>query len=158
MIIFSPVGGWLADRSGRRVPAVAGTVLLALGALPLVLISDGWSWMLLLALLVLIGVGLGFSSASVQTTAVEVVPSNAVGQAAGLFSTMRYLGSIIGSSGMAAVLAATVPSLGSFRLLFAALFLSACAAVVSAARLPRWSGARDESRQHVPSPTRPARH
>jgi MFS family permease len=41
MSIFSPVGGWLADRSGRRVPAVAGTVLLALGALPLVLISDG---------------------------------------------------------------------------------------------------------------------
>ena len=146
MIIFSPVGGWLADRSGRHVPAVAGTVLLALGALPLVLISDGWSWMLLLAPLVLIGVGLGLSSASVQTTAVEVVPSNAVGQAAGLFSTMRYLGSIIGSSGMAVVLAATVPSLGSFRLLVAALFLSACAAVVSAARLPRWSGARDGSR------------
>ena len=59
MIIFSPVGGWLADRSGRHVPAVAGTVLLALGALPLVLISDGWSWMLLLALLVLIVWGSG---------------------------------------------------------------------------------------------------
>ena len=114
MIIFSPVGGWLADRAGAAFPPLPARYCSPSGRFP---------------------------SASVQTTAVEVVPSNAVGQAAGLFSTMRYLGSIIGSSGMAAVLAATVPSLGSFRLLFAALFLSACAAVVSAARLPRWSGA-----------------
>ncbi len=155
-IIFSPLGGWLSDRSGRRVPAVAGTAVLAIGVLPFLAIGDSWTWMLYLAPLVLIGIGLGLSSASVQTTAVEVVPSNAVGQAAGLFSTMRYLGSIIGSSGMAAVLAGPNPPVGSFRLLYAALFLSACAAIIAASRLPRWSSAPHEPGEQALTPTHPA--
>src|SRR5919206_5267533 len=152
-IIFSPIGGWLSDRSGRRIPAFAGTALLAIGMLPFLAIEDTWSWMLYLAPLVLVGMGVGLSSASVQTTAVEVVPSNAVGQAAGLYSTMRYLGSIIGASGMAAVLAAPEPAVGSFRLLYAALFVSACGAVIAASRLPRWSSEREEPRKRTLTPT-----
>ncbi|CAN5636593.1 MFS transporter [soil metagenome] len=137
MILFSPVGGWLSDRSGRRLPAVIGTSLIAAGTLPLLVIRPDWSWPFYLVPLVLLGIGVGLSAASVQTAAIEVAPSDQTGQAAGLFSTMRYLGSITGSAGMAAILSSVTPSIGSFRLLYALLLLAACGALVSAGRLPR---------------------
>ena len=35
MVVFSPIGGRLADRFGRRLPAVAGCVVLTAGLVPL---------------------------------------------------------------------------------------------------------------------------
>jgi EmrB/QacA subfamily drug resistance transporter len=138
MVFLSPLGGRLSDRSGRRFPAVVGTVLIALGTLPFLAISASWSWALYLAPLIVLGSGLGLSMAPVQTAAIETVPLDQTGQAAGLFSTMRYLGSIIGSSVMAAVLAGSAPPVGNFRILYAALLLSAFGAVITAWRLPIW--------------------
>jgi EmrB/QacA subfamily drug resistance transporter len=138
MVFLSPLGGRLSDYSGRRLPAVMGTVLIALGTLPFLAIAPFWSWWLYLAPLVLLGIGLGLSTASVQTTAIETVPLGQAGQAAGLFSTMRYLGSILGSSAMAAVLNGSASPVGNFRALYAALFLSACGAIITAWRLPTW--------------------
>jgi EmrB/QacA subfamily drug resistance transporter len=138
MVFLSPLGGRLSDRSGRRFPAVVGTVLIALGTLPFLAISAFWSWALYLAPLIVLGSGLGLSMAPVQTAAIETVPLDQTGQAAGLFSTMRYLGSIIGSSVMAAVLAGSAPPVGNFRILYAALLLSAFGAVITAWRLPIW--------------------
>ena len=37
MVVFSPIGGRLADRYGRRLPSVAGCVVLTIGLLPLAL-------------------------------------------------------------------------------------------------------------------------
>ena len=51
---------------------------------------------------------------------------------------MRYLGSILGSSAMAAVLSGSAPPVGNFRVLYAALFLSACGAVLAARLVPAW--------------------
>jgi EmrB/QacA subfamily drug resistance transporter len=135
VVFCSPLGGRISDRSGRRLPAVVGTVLVALGALPLLAIAPFWSWPLYLAPLVLLGSGLGLSMAPVQTAAIETVPPAQVGQAAGLFSTIRYLGSIIGSSLAAAVLSEPAPPVGSFRVLYAALLLSAFGAIIAAWRL-----------------------
>jgi EmrB/QacA subfamily drug resistance transporter len=101
MVFFSPLGGRLSDRSGRRLPAFLGTVLIALGTLPFLAIAPFWSWPVYLAPLVLLGIGSGLSMASMQATAIETVSLGRAGQAAGLFSTMRYLGSILGSSVMA---------------------------------------------------------
>jgi EmrB/QacA subfamily drug resistance transporter len=139
LVFLSPLGGRLSDYSGRRLPAVMGTVLIALGTLPFLAIAPFWSWSLYLTPLVLLGIGLGLSTASVQTTAIETVPPGQTGQAAGLFSTMRYLGSILGSSVMAAVLSGSSSSVGNFRVLYAALFLSACGAIIAAWRLPTWT-------------------
>jgi|SRR5215216_2410578 hypothetical protein len=60
------------------------------------------------------------------------------GQAAGLFSTMRYLGSIIGSSVRAAVLSGSAPPVENFCVLYAALLLSTFGAIITAWRLPLW--------------------
>ncbi len=105
-----------------------------------------------LAPLIVLGSGLGLSTASVQATAIETVPLDQAGQAAGLFSTMRYLGSIIGSSFMAAVLSGSAPPVGNFRVLYAALFLSACGAVVTAWRLPVWIKIADDGEMRPSGP------
>ncbi len=137
-IVFSPLGGRLSDSLGRRAPAVVGMALITLGAFPFLLVDPAWSWLVYLVPLVFIGAGLGLSMAPVQTTAIETAPSSQAGQASGLFSTMRYLGSILGSSVMAAVLSGATPPVTNFRILYAVLFLSACGATIAALHLPRW--------------------
>src|SRR5918994_128215 len=82
--------------------------------------------------------------ALVQATAVKTAPSNQTGQAAGLFSTMRYLWSILGLSIMAAVLIGPTPPVENFRILYAALFLSACGAIFAGWRLPVWLKRADD--------------
>ena len=135
-IFLSPLGGRLSDRVGRRAPVVVGACLISLGVLPFLAIGPAWSWPLYLFPLILVGAGLGLSMAPVQATAIETAPSSQSGQAAGLFSTMRYLGSILGSSIMAAVLIGRTPPVENFRILYAALFLSACGAILASWRLP----------------------
>ena len=137
-IFLSPLGGRLSDRVGRRTPVVLGACLVSLGVLPFLAIGPSWSWPLYLGPLILVGAGLGLSMAPVQATAIEAASSSQTGQAAGLFSTMRYLGSILGSSIMAAVLIDPAPPVENFRILYAALFLSACGAILASWRLPVW--------------------
>ena len=103
-IAIAPLGGRLADRWGRRWPTVAGMLILALGLLPLAL--AGWQvelWLMLSSLAVA-GVGLGLSSAGLQVSAVESVDPQDAGVASGVYSTSRYLGSIVGSSLLASML------------------------------------------------------
>jgi MFS family permease len=136
MIVFAPLGGWLADHRGWRYPATLGSVLLAAGALSLVLIDSGWGWAVYLCPLIAIGAGVGLSSAPTQALAVNVAPNSVAGQAAGLFSTMTYLGSILGSAGMAAILGDGTPNIANFRLLYFAVLIAAVLGVLAAAQLP----------------------
>ncbi len=106
-VLFAPVGGRLADRYGRRWPTVGGMALLTLGLLPLALGGAQVNELMLFGGLGLAGVGLGLSSASLQTSAVEAVEQRQAGVASGVFSTSRYLGSIIGSSLLAGLLGAS---------------------------------------------------
>jgi sugar phosphate permease len=112
--------------------------LITLGAFPYLLADPAWLWFVYLGPLIFIGAGLGLSMSPVQTTAIETAPSSQAGQASGLFSTMRYLGSILGSSVMAAVLSGATPPVTNFRVLYATLFVSACSATIAALRLPIW--------------------
>jgi EmrB/QacA subfamily drug resistance transporter len=138
MVVFSPLGGRLSDSLGRRAPAIVGMALITLGAFPFLLADPAWLWFVYLVPLIFVGAGLGLSMSPVQTTAVETAPPSQAGQASGLFSTMRYLGSILGSSVMAAVLSGATPPVTNFRVLYATLFVSACSATIAALRLPMW--------------------
>lgn len=159
MIVFSPAGGWLADRFGKRVPAVAGTALIASGTLPLLAVDAEWSWGVYLAPLIVVGVGIGLSSAPVQTAAIQAAAVHETGQAAGLFSTMRYLGSILGSAAMAAILTGSRPEASEFHILYAALFVAALCSVISASRLPplarQQPDAGDKPAEAILSPGQP---
>jgi EmrB/QacA subfamily drug resistance transporter len=133
MVVFSPLGGRLADRLGRRRPTVAGLALLALGLLPLAISGAEVGTRTLLGGLGLVGVGLGLASAGLQTAAIESVGPRESGAASGIFSTSRYLGSIVGSSVLGVLFgpmgrgAAGVGSL--FLMTFAAALLSALASL-----------------------------
>jgi MFS family permease len=98
MVICSPIGGRLSDRWGRRWPTVGGLVLLTLGLLFLGLAGSEPVLPVLVGGLGVAGVGLGLSSAGMQSAAVEAVAKKEAGVASGIFSTSRYLGSIVGAS------------------------------------------------------------
>lgn len=98
MVVCSPLGGRLSDRWGRRWPTVIGLALLTLGLLLLGLAGSESVLPVLVGGLGVAGIGLGLSSAGMQSAAVEAVPKNEAGVASGIFSTSRYLGSIVGSS------------------------------------------------------------
>lgn len=138
MIIFSPLGGRLSDQRGRRFPAVLGTALIVAGVFPLIALTADWTWFMLLVPLVVLGIGVGLSAAPVQAAAVNAVAASEAGQAAGLFSTMRYLGSILGSAGLAAILS-DPPKDSDIRVLYIGLTVAALLACAATARLPRGS-------------------
>jgi EmrB/QacA subfamily drug resistance transporter len=139
MLVFGPVGGWLSDRVGRRAPALAGTLIATAGAAPLVAISTTWAWPAYLVPLMVVGCGIGLAGAPVQAAAMQAARAGEAGQAAGMFSTMRYLGSILGAAGMAAILGAADDE-RAFRALFALLVIAAGVAAAASSRLPRGLG------------------
>ncbi len=105
-IFCAPLGGYLADRWGRRWPVSAGLTLLTVGLFTLTWIDAQIALPVLVGSLTIAGIGLGLSQAGMQTTALEAVSQREAGVAAGLFSTSRYIGSIVGSSILPALYAA----------------------------------------------------
>jgi MFS transporter, DHA2 family, methylenomycin A resistance protein len=135
--LAGPVGGRWMDARGRVFPAVVGAVSLFVGIAALTIAVGGANlWPLAIAL-GLMGLGLGVAGASVQATAVEAVPVQRAGSASGIFSTARYLGSVIGSTALAVVFV-TRPSAGEserFTALFAVLTVIAAAGILVNTRL-----------------------
>jgi MFS transporter, DHA2 family, methylenomycin A resistance protein len=87
---------------------------------------------------VLVGTGLGLAGASLQAAALEAVPPEMAGSAAGLFSTTRYFGSITGSLAIAVLVTdgtGVRPVLG----------LATAAAVVALAAATRLAPSREVS-------------
>lgn len=133
-VVCAPTGGRLADRFGRRRPAVGGLALLALGTVPLAAGGAAVSLSALLGGLGLIGVGLGLASAGMQTAAVEAVGSAEAGVAAGLFATSRYLGSIVGTSVLGGLLGAG----NGFGAVFLLVALAGAGAALASLGLRDW--------------------
>ena len=123
------VGGRMIDRFARRLPKTLGLVTLAVGVLPIALAGQDVSIPTLLAGLALVGLGIGLATPGLQRSGVEAVESDQAGSAAGLCSTSRYLGSIIGSAIIAGILGASDVDVDGLSLVF---LLSFVAAVVSA--------------------------
>ena len=129
-ILVAPLGGRLGDRLGHRLPAMAGHALATAGLVPLALGADAHPGALL-GCLAVAGVGFALSMAPLQTSAVEAVGPAQAGVASGLFSTSRYLGSIVGSMALAALLVSTdtgVTGFGAVALLVIAAALLATVA------------------------------
>lgn len=137
MSIFSaflgPVGGRWADRSGRWLPATSGGVMFLGGTVVLAIAMPGTSILPVILGLAAMGLGLGIAGASIQTAAVESVPLERTGSAAGVFSTSRYLGSVAGSTVLAALFAgdAVVGAASRYTQLFMGLAVVALAALVA---------------------------
>ncbi len=125
-VVLAPVGGRAADRLGRRFPAVLGMLVAAGGLASAAMLGFGVPE--LVVLLALTGAGLGLSGAGMQTAALEAVPPEDAGSAAGLYSTFRYLGGVAGTGVSAFVFAWVGPAAALMPLLL----ILALAALLSA--------------------------
>lgn len=104
MVLASPVGGRLTDRLGARTAGLIGAGVLVLGSLALCRLESFATPSDAMAFLVVFGLGMGLSSAPAQSSAMAAVPPTRAGAAAGLSSTMRYLGGMATIAAQAAVL------------------------------------------------------
>lgn len=95
MALTSLAAGRLTERAGPRTLAVGGslTCLAGLVVLRTAELSSAGEVRLPLALL---GVGLGLCGPAAQAASLSAVPSERSGMAAGVSSTMRYLGGVAG--------------------------------------------------------------
>ena len=146
MVLMGPVGGRFGDRTGRRLPVVIGVSVAALATVLAALVVDDSSAGLVAAITIF-GFGLGFAVPSVQTVALEAVPEEFAGSAAGILSMSRYMGSI-----PASILFSLLVSEGGdgSRGLVAIASVAMLVAVSTAAMLP----ARAHDVDAVPGPAR----
>ncbi len=82
------------------------------------------------------GIGLGLSSAGMQTAAVESVPAHQAGVAAGIFSTSRYIGSIVGSSALPALY--STGGIDGFMQVLTMVVGAACLSVLTSLGIEKW--------------------
>jgi MFS family permease len=105
MIVMVFLGGRISDTLGSRMPAVVGVGMQTLVALCFCLLPETaplWSVGLIL---VLYGLGNGFALASLHHAALSQIPEAQIGQASGLYSMLRFFGSVVGSALAGVVLA-----------------------------------------------------
>jgi len=110
--IAAPFGGRLSDRLGRRRPVVAGSICLTAGLVALWLFAVDSTPAAIGLLLGIVGFGMGFSGSPRQAAAMDSIPTDRVGMAAGTYYTGRYLGGVLGASLAGAVLGTTVTAAG----------------------------------------------
>lgn len=95
MVTSSLAAGWLTDRLGSRPVAVTGTLacIVAIALMRVNALSIPGDLRVPLALL---GLGLGLATPAAQSAALAGVAGRMSGMAAGVGSTVRYLGGIVG--------------------------------------------------------------
>jgi EmrB/QacA subfamily drug resistance transporter len=128
MIVVSPVGGRLADRFGRRLPATVGLALLTLGTVPMAVAGAQVRLPPLVVGLAFVGIGIGLAMPGLQSTAVESVREEEAGVASGIYSTSRYLGSIVGSALLAGLLGADRSNVDGLGRVFVIVLIAAALA------------------------------
>ncbi len=103
MILVAPLGGWISDLIGTRIPATAGLVLVGGGLLFLArLDAQSGTWEAVRGL-GLVGVGMGLFASPNSNGLLSSVPRENVGTASGLAALMRTSGIAFGLSVAATV-------------------------------------------------------
>ena len=103
MVLVSPMAGRLADRVGARTVAVTGS-LVAIAGIVALAVTDLTAPVQIAGPLALLGIGLGLTTPAAQSASISAAPGEQAGMAAGIGSTMRYLGGLAGVAVMSLVL------------------------------------------------------
>lgn len=144
----APVVGRISDAVGRRIPAIASSLLAIVSAAWLAIsISAGASLISLVLPVALLGFGVGLGFTSATAAAVESAPMRLAGSAAGTQSMMRYVGSIVGSGALAGLLTVhdgAPAGLSTFRLLFLLVTAVAVLSLFAAVAIRPWPPASYE--------------
>lgn len=133
--LSAPFAGSVSDRLGRRTPALVSSGLGFVAALALIAgIGRDVSPLYLGAVVAVLGLAVGIGFVASSAAAVEAVPPEASGSAAGTQSMMRYVGSITGAALLSGLLNrdGATPDVAVFRELFVIVAVMLAASVVSA--------------------------
>jgi EmrB/QacA subfamily drug resistance transporter len=97
LFFVAPIAGALVDRFGERPFLVTGLALQAVGMGWIALIAEpGMSYGRMIPALMIAGCGVSMAMPAAQNAAVNAVPAEAIGKAAGTNSTLRELGGVFG--------------------------------------------------------------
>jgi len=107
MVIFSFLGGRIAERIGSRATILCGVIAGLIGMIILFLTAGSVSLSWMFFALAWVGGGIGIVSGPTQSEAMSVIPPSQSGVAAGVLSTMRYLGGVIGITIISTILSST---------------------------------------------------
>ncbi len=104
IIVVAPLAGRLTDRIGGRWLLFAGTIIAAVGIYLMSDLSGVTDWPNLVLPLAVCGIGMGLVMAPVTTVVMASTPVQHSGMGAGILSTVRLIGSVLGLSVLGAVL------------------------------------------------------
>ncbi|MGV9654147.1 MFS transporter [Streptomyces sp. NPDC003554] len=141
--LLTPFSARIAERTGPRVPVIAGLVLIAAGSIALALVPASvpeWA-----SALMLIPVGMAGPLVMPPTTALllEHVPAEQTGTASGVFNTSRQIGGALAVAVFGALISGTAGFQHGLRV---SLALAAVIALLAALATGRLGAAR---RQHA---------
>ncbi len=105
MIVMGPPGGRLGDEWGRRRPVMMGLGVATASVAAAVGFGADVASAMLIGALLFFGLGLGVATPSVLTAGVEAAPATRVGLASGVLASGRYVGSIVASILLSALVA-----------------------------------------------------
>jgi MFS family permease len=135
MVTGSLSGSRLAARVGARGAALVGSTVALAGMLYVGWQTPSGAGDLVPGLLVL-GVGIGLSTPAVQTVSMAAVERAKSGMAAGVSSTARYLGGVIGVGVVSTLLAGSPDALAAHKTAAHVLAVVLLVAILAAAALP----------------------
>ncbi len=92
----APLGGWLSDRLGPRVPATAGLLLVTATVVLMAFLSGGGSPKTMIGVLGLYGLGAGLFQSPNNSGVLGAAPQERLGTASGTLATMRQMGQVAG--------------------------------------------------------------
>jgi len=101
--LASPIGGWLPERVGFRLPMVMATATMVGSMFAFIVGSDATALWTIIVGLSLSGLSAGLGSPSYQTLVANSVPSEDIGIANGMSQTMLWIGIIMGIQSMGAM-------------------------------------------------------
>jgi MFS family permease len=104
IMVVAPFAGRLTDRIGGRWLLFAGTLIAAFGIYLLSDLSPNTTQTSLILPLALCGIGMGLIMAPVTTVVMAATPVQESGMGAGILSTVRQIGSVMGIAVLGAIL------------------------------------------------------
>ncbi|TQM44802.1 MFS transporter [Pseudonocardia cypriaca] len=106
LMVCAPIAGRLVDRYGERTFLVGGLLLQSIGMGWITLVADtDTGYLEVLPALVIGGIGLTMAMPAAQKAVVGAVQPREIGQASGVFMTLRILGGVFGVAVTVAVFA-----------------------------------------------------
>ncbi len=96
LLIVAPLGGRLYDKMGPRALTTAGALLVAIGFVWTAAFLHEFDYTILVPAYLVMGVGLGLVMSPTNTDALNTAPAKHRGQASGVISTARQVGSTFG--------------------------------------------------------------